>query len=894
MTGSEWQKVKSIFNSAVELPPEDRDAYLAEACGRDDGLRREVEKLLDSYRSEFMEAPADENTNNSRLAPGTKLGRYEIVDLLGVGGMGEVYLAKDGQLDRKVAIKILNTKYESQEQNIQRFIQEAKAASALNHPNILTIHEIGETETSHYIVSEFVDGHRLRTVIEKESLELPRILGIAVQVAEALSAAHAARIIHRDIKPENIVIRNDGYAKVLDFGLAKLLPEHTSLIGLEDATLRQNQTAKGLILGTVSYMSPEQAKGETVDPRTDIFSLAVLIYEMVTGRTPFTASSTSETLANLINRDPDPMSRYDSGVPEELERIVSKMLRKNPDERYQTMKGLLADLREFKDRLSIESKLQRRSSPDREGVTAVLARTTGESANTTTGTPRNRSTWPRRLLLAAIPISLIGILAVGWYLRRPFAESPPHIKSLAVLPLRSLNSQEDVLGLGIADAVIRRLSQTGTLTVRPRSAVQRYLQGDTDALTAARQLATDAILEGSIQRDGERLRVSVNLLRTSDGASLWADSFDMRMADIFTIQDNVAQQVASRLRLQLDPEQQARLGKRSTSNPIAYEYYAKGVNSLDQRGFGPKVKPQIDATIDLFKKAVEADPNYALARAQLAFSYIWKALFIVPDEHSTLAELAKEQLNRADAIDPQLAELHVTRSWFLFSGYEGYQTEGAARELLIAQQLNPNVGHIDLGSSYYHMGLEDLAEKEYLKGLEIDPTSEFSKAQFVLFYYYMARWDDYFTALEKYLPGHAPDPDYLVAKGRFEEAEKVIDAAAASDPGDRYIPINRARLYAAKGEYTKANQLTGIFVKSLDQRVPSYHHDIYAIACVYAMTGKTDEAMKWLRETASTGFSSYPTLDRDPFLDVIRQTPEFVQFMAEMKELYERRRNEFK
>jgi TolB-like protein/Tfp pilus assembly protein PilF len=708
-----------------------------------------------------------------------------------------------------------------------------------------------------------------------------------------LSAAHTARIIHRDIKPENIIVRNDGYVKVVDFGLAKLMPAQPAVIGLENETIRQDHTAEGTIVGTVSYMSPEQARGEKVDERTDIFSLGVVMYEMLTGTTPFAAASTTDILANLINKDPLRLSQY-IDVPDELQRIVSKMLRKDPDERYQTMKGLLADLRELRDGLAIVSKYGRASVPDGERSTAVLPATTGDIGRTTTEKDMARPAWYRRpIVLAAVPVVLLAIVAFAWYWRQTAAGSQPQIRSLAVLPLRSLDSQEDILGLGIADAVIRRVSQTGKLTVRPTSSVRRYLTEETDALTAAKQLSADAILEGTVQRAGDRLRVSVNLLRTSDGASLWAESFDTQASDIFGIQDTVSQQVASRLQLQLDPAQQARLGKRSTSDPIAYEYYVKGVNSLDQRGFGPKAKPQIDATIDLFKKAVEADPNYALARAQLAFSYIWKALFNAPDEQASLADLAKEQLNRADTIDPQLAELHVARSWFLFSGYEGYQLEGAAHELLIAQQLNPNVGHMDLASAYYHMGLEGPAEREYLKALEIDPTSEFLKNQFAYFYYYMARWDDYFAACQKYLPEEDLDPFYLIAKGRIAEAEKNIEEWAVKEPDSPYVPVNRAMLFAAKGEHAKAEEQNQIFIRSLDKRVPSYHHDVYAVATVYSMIGKTDEAMKWLRESAATGFSAYPAFERDRFLDRIRQTPEFIKFMSEMKQLYDRRRAEF-
>ncbi|HJZ12956.1 MAG TPA: serine/threonine-protein kinase, partial [Acidobacteriota bacterium] len=278
-----------------------------------------------------------------------RFGHYEIIRQIGIGGMGEVYLAKDKKLDRRVAIKILNEKFSRDESNLKRFVREAKAASALNHPNILVIHEIGESEDAHYIVSEFIEGRTLREVLIQSQMSLGEVLDVSIQIASALSAAHRAHLVHRDIKPENVMVRPDGYVKVLDFGLAKLVEqENKSFLGLEESTVAKGQTAKGVILGTVNYMSPEQAKGEQVDERTDIFSLGVVISEMITGRTPFAGDSMSETFANLINAEPQPLSRFASNVPDELKRIVAKTLPKNKEERYQTMKDVLMDLRNLK------------------------------------------------------------------------------------------------------------------------------------------------------------------------------------------------------------------------------------------------------------------------------------------------------------------------------------------------------------------------------------------------------------------------------------------------------------------------------------------------------------------------------------------------------------------
>ena len=358
MDSERWQKVKGLFDAVVGLAPEDREKILVKSCGADVELRRDVEKLLASSdeAESFMESSAAKEVVSriiepKNLAAGTSFGHYEIVKQIGAGGMGEVYLAKDMKLDRKVAVKILNEKFAAHESNLNRFIREAKAASALNHPNILVIHEIGASENSNYIVSEYIEGETLREFVrtadgsgrasvENRSIQrsnekppahaggsdLWEILDIAIQIANALCAAHAANIVHRDIKPENIMIRPDGFVKILDFGLAKLVEQ--KVVGFEASTVKQNQTAKGVIMGTVNYMSPEQAKGEKVDARTDIFSFGVVLYEMIAGRTPFAGDSMSETFANLINSEPPPLTRFASNVPEELNRIVVKTLRK--------------------------------------------------------------------------------------------------------------------------------------------------------------------------------------------------------------------------------------------------------------------------------------------------------------------------------------------------------------------------------------------------------------------------------------------------------------------------------------------------------------------------------------------------------------------------------------
>jgi eukaryotic-like serine/threonine-protein kinase len=388
MADENWQQIRKIFDGALRRKLEERRKFVHEACGDDKTLLTEVESLLSSLNSaeSFMETPAVAEVadvieaETKHLERGKCFGHYEIIEQMGAGGMGEVYLATDKKLERRVAVKILNEKFSRDESNLKRFIQEAKAASALNHPNILVIHEIGESEEAHHIVSEYIKGVTLRESFKKKTLKLSESLDISIQIANALCTAHEAHLVHRDIKPENIMIRPDGYVKILDFGLAKLVERKA--VGFEESIVKQNQTAKGVILGTVNYMSPEQAKGERVDERTDIFSFGVVIYEMITGRTPFAGDSGSETFANLINAEPSLLSRFALNVPNELQTIVSKMLRKNADERYQTMRNVLTDLKDLLENLKSEQKLENLFRPEGNTTGKITVTTNREKQQT--------------------------------------------------------------------------------------------------------------------------------------------------------------------------------------------------------------------------------------------------------------------------------------------------------------------------------------------------------------------------------------------------------------------------------------------------------------------------------------------------------------------------------
>jgi serine/threonine protein kinase/tetratricopeptide (TPR) repeat protein len=803
------------------------------------------------------------------LNPGTTLGRYEIRSRLGAGGMGEVYLARDARLDRNVALKVLPEQIAADAERMTRFEQEARAASALNHPNIITIYEIDRAGSTPFIVTEFIDGATLRDR-GVQPMPLEEVLNVATQVASALAAAHANGIVHRDIKPENIIVRPDGIVKVLDFGLAKLTGQE---LDDEAQTRAPLKTAFGAIVGTAAYMSPEQARGAPIDPRTDIFSLGVVLYELLARRLPFEGSNIYEIVAAILSdREAPPLSHAVPNVPAELERIVGKALRKDREERYQSTKDLLVDLQSLRQRLAFGR--EHPTTPS--GTLERMANAPGGSRSM------------RASIAAAVLLVLLAAVGYGWW--RP-NRTPIHseITSLAVLPLKSLDAEENYLGLGIADATIRRVSQTGRVIVRPTSAVRRYLNADTDALAAAKELGVDSVLEGSLQRSDDRLRVSVNLLRSDDGSSLWSDSFDIRMADIFAVQDTVAQQVAARLRLQLDPSQRAQLTKQYTSNPLAYDYYLKGVYNFDQRRSNARVLTSI--AIGFFQKAIEADPNFALAHAQLAYVYATRAVFLETTNTALVAQ-ANDEIARAEAIDPRLAETHLVRYQLLYSQFNGYNGEAATREVLLANHLNPNVGDQELAYMYSHLGLEDLATRALARASEIDPTNESLRATRLLLYEVQSRYDDY-GADKIVRPDNRLETLYLISKGRLNEAQAVVDAWAISDANASSLAPSRLLVLAAKGDFHGAEAAIPSVLAQHPLKDPLYHHVAYDIACVYAMQGKSVDAVKWLRESAVTGYHLYPRYTRDVRLDRIRQSPEFIQLLAEMKAENDRYRREF-
>jgi serine/threonine protein kinase len=781
------------------------------------------------------------------MAPGQSISHYQISGKLGDGGMGVVYKADDTTLRRTVALKFLPAHAAGDEDARKRLLAEARAAATLAHPNICTIFEIDEEHS--FIAMEFLDGQTVQEKIQARPLPLPDAIEIAIAAAEGLRAAHARGVVHRDIKSANLMLTSDGRLKIMDFGLA----QHGEQVRL---------TRTGETLGTPAYMSPEQILAEALDHRTDIWSLGVVIYEMVTGRLPFRGETGPAVSHSILNTDPEPPTALRSGVPIALDRLLAKMLAKDRARRYQSAADLLVDLRAL--RTSAAAGTGRQSLRDREGIPS------------------------RRAILVGLALAAVLTIAIGvWrYTRDTAAHS---VDSLAVLPLKSLtpNADDAALELGMADTIISRLSQAGQLKVRPTSAIRKYATTSSDSMTAARELQVDAVLEGTLHRDGDRLRISVNLLRVADGASLWTDSFDVRFAGIFEVEDQVSSQVATRLQGRLNPGDQAKLTKRVTSNAEAYAAYTKGMYYM---GAGPAEDPEpLRKAAGLFQRAIDLDPKFALAHAKLAHAHSVRAVFTQVDP--ALIEQAKNALAVAEQLDPALAEVHVVRGLILRSQYEGFQMEPAIRELRLAQKLDATAGLMVLSHLYVHVGLEDLWVPLHERAIELDPSNQVNKSNLAGYYYITDRMKEGLTATARFRLG--PEVDYYRAKGMIAELRPFIEAEFKKNPVLALrSSANPAFLLALEGKHREA-QATVPGLMKIARRDMAYHHVTYDMARVYALGGRPAEAVKFLQETADTGFPCYPLFQRDKLLDSIRKAPQFEKFLAAQKSRWESVKREF-
>jgi serine/threonine protein kinase/Tfp pilus assembly protein PilF len=767
MKPERWKQVNDLFQSAVERTPEERAAFLDESCHDDEGMRREVESLLTSHeRAEnFIEVPAfevapDLVTNDKAGAlVGKLIGHYQIESLIGIGGMGEVYLARDERLGRKAALKLLPDNLTIDEAQLSRFKNEARSASALNHPNILTVYEIGAEGDRQFIAMEFIEGVTLRASITRGRINPHAALEIAVQVASALAAAHEAGVVHRDIKPENIMLRPDGYAKVLDFGIAKLTEHRTASDDDKSERTATLQTRAGLVLGTARYMSPEQARGQKVDARSDIWSLGVVLYEMVGGRPPFRGETPSDCIAAILTMEPPPLSGVLPDVPLKLESILQKALRKNSDERYQTAREMLADLRILKSELEADSSLP----PTKARAESIVGKIKRH----------------RRGVLLTLATALLAAAAVAYSFFFVAPARLPNEKSIAVLPFENLSEDKSnaYFADGIQDEILTRLSKIADLKVISRTSTQRYKKTHQKLSEIANQLGVANLLEGSVQKTHDQVRVTVQLISAANDSHLWAETFDRKLTDIFSVESEVAKAIADQLRAKLTGQEEQIIAARPTENPEAYDAYLRGLAYSLRTGNSPA---NTLAAQKYLKEAVRLDPKFALAWALLSYVDALGYLTLTLQPTAALRDETGQAAETALALQPNLGEAILAKGYYYYACLKDY--DAAVRYFEQARQFLPNSSQIP----------ESLAVVARRRGQWERSESYFNEAE---------RLDPRNASL---LTQHAQS--YMIVR-RFPEALRKFDQVLDITPDDVDTIAQKAGIAQAQGDLTRAGVL---------------------------------------------------------------------------------------
>ena len=823
------------------------------------------------------------------IAAGTRLGRYEIRSKLGEGGMGEVYQAIDQELSRTVAIKILPEGLASNEQRLQRFIQEAKAASALNHPHILTIHEIGTKGATRYIATEFIDGDTLRPRIAS-GMKLPEILDIATQATSALVAAHAAGIIHRDIKPENIMVRRDGYVKVVDFGLAKLTEPQGSTADTEAPTKAMVNTGAGTVMGTAKYMSPEQAKGTHVDVRTDLWSLGAVLYEMVTGQVPFTGETPTETISLILQKEPAPLTRYAKEVPAELERIVAKALRKDREERYQTAKDFLIDLRTLKRKVEFDAEMDRTVAPELRTTTSTAPVTASDdgrlslpaiSAVPVISSAEYIVSGIKQHKLASTIAGMLlvtGVIALGYYLY--VHKSEVAIESIAVLPFQNRSTEPDseYLSDGLAESLIYRLSQLPNLKVSPTSAVSTYKNKEIDPVKVGNQLGVNAVLSGRIVQRGENLTISAELVDVRHNKLLWGEHYERKMSELLQTQREMAREIVEKLKLRVSSQERG-LAKNYTESNEAYQLYLKGRFYWNKR-----TAQGMHKALGYFQQAIDIDPNFALAYTGLADTY---SLLGGPEAGgdmppNEMLPKAKAAALRALEIDDSLAEPHVSLAHVKVY----YDRDWAAAERLYkrAIELNPNYA---IAHHWYAIFLSNLGRhSEALAGIEraqnLDPLSLSINAWRGYIIALSGQPDQAIEQLKKTLE---MDPNFILAryrlgsvyeqKGMYDHAIREFMQVGTLPDGKLLGMTGLAHTYALAGKRGEAQQILDELLRLSKQVYVSSGQ----IAMIYVALGDKEKAFTWLDEADKLRELNVLRLKVDPRFASLRSDPRFDDLM---------------
>ena len=820
------------------------------------------------------------------------ISHYRILQKLGAGGMGEVYLAEDSRLGRKVALKILSADLTKNEDRVRRFEQEARAASALTHPNIITIFDIGKEDSTHFIATEYIEGPTLRSVLARSRMKLGEVLDISLQTTAALAAAHSAGIIHRDIKPENIMVRPDGLVKVLDFGLAKLIEAQAPSTDSGARTIAKANTDPGTVMGTAAYMSPEQARGQKVDARTDIFSLGVVIYEMIAGRPPFEGETASHLIVSILEKEPPPLMRSAPDAPSELERIVTKALAKDKDERYQTVKDLLIDLKRLKQRRDLDAEIERSISPDTlsrptvatssgpaAAITAapsatssgdVAARTTSSAEYLVTGIKQHKP----GVVSAAILVVAIATLVYFFY-----AASSGAINSIAVLPLANAGGDPNLeyVSDGVSESLINSLSQLQRLRVTARSTAFRYKGREVDPQQVGRELNVRAVLMGRVRQVGDTLNIQVDLVDATTGAQLWGEEYNRKLSDILAVKQDISREITEKLRLRLTGDEQKQITRRDTTNAEAYQSYLRGRFHWNKRR-----GDELNKAIEEFQHAIERDPNYALAYAGLADCYMLLEQYAgIP--WSEKAPNAKAAAERALAIDDSLAEAHTSLAFYYRMSWRWAESE---KEFKKAISLNPNypTAHHWYEILLRSVGRLDEALAEIKRAQELDPLSPVLEVNIGAVYVMKGDLD---SAMERSRRLVALDPNFPLAhqisgsvylkQRRYAEAIAEFQQNVANDRS-AYSLSYLGHAYAMAGRRDEALAV----MKELDGKYNKRESLAQYQAAVYAGLGDKDQAFAWLEKGFQDKNGSLDFVVMEASFDPLRSDPRYGDLLRRM------------